>query len=84
MSTILPRAHARSRDHTRLSGVDGGVLRVSTTYDIRGLREKITSYDNATVGSGTVVNEVVYEYNDLGMPVKEYRASPPRMILPGG
>ncbi len=47
--------------------------RVSTTYDIRGLREKITSYDNATVGSGTVVNEVVYEYNDLGQPIKEYQ-----------
>ena len=77
-------ARAHDRVTTLGSGVDGGVLRVSTTYDIRGLREKITSYDNATVGSVTVVNEVVYEYNDLGMPVKEYRASPPRMILPGG
>jgi hypothetical protein len=48
-------------------------VRVSTTYDIRGLRERITTYDNATVGSGNVVNEVVYEYNDLGMPVKEYQ-----------
>ena len=34
------------------TGVDGA-SRVSTTYDIRGLREKITSYDHATVGSGT-------------------------------
>ena len=49
------------------------VRRVSTTYDIRGLREKITSYDNATVGSGTALNELVYEYNDLGMPTKEYQ-----------
>ena len=55
------------------SGVNGSVLRISTTYDIRGLREKVTSYDNATVGSGTALNELVYEYNDLGMPTKEYQ-----------
>ena len=55
------------------TGVDGTVRRVSTTYDIRGLREKITSYDNATVGSGTVINELVYEYNDAGQAVKEYQ-----------
>ena len=55
------------------TGVDGTVRRVSTTYDIRGLREKITSYDNATVGSGTVINELAYEYNDAGQAVKEYQ-----------
>jgi len=58
---------------TLASGVDGTVRRVTTTYDIRGLREKIASYDNATVGSGNVVNEVAYEYNDLGQPTKEYQ-----------
>ena len=46
---------------------------LSTTYEIRGLREKITTYDNATVGSGTALTELVYEYNDLGMPTKEYQ-----------
>jgi RHS repeat-associated protein len=55
------------------SGVDNAVLRISTTYDIRGLREKLTSYDNATVGSGSVVNEVVFEYDDMGMLVQEYQ-----------
>jgi hypothetical protein len=35
--------------------------------------EKITNYDSATVGSGSVVNEVVYEYNDLSMLEKEYQ-----------
>ncbi len=35
--------------------------------------ESITQYDNATVGSGSVVNEVVYEYNDLGMLEREYQ-----------
>ena len=47
--------------------IDGAVRRTSTTYEVRGMREKVTSYDNATVGSGSVVNEVLYEYNDLGM-----------------
>ena len=55
------------------TGVDGTVRRVSTSYEIRGLREKITTYDNATVGSGTALTELVNEYNDLGMPTKEYQ-----------
>ncbi|MBM4091636.1 MAG: hypothetical protein FJ276_19745, partial [Planctomycetes bacterium] len=55
------------------TGVDGAVRRVSTTFDIRALREKITTNDNATVGSGNVVNEVVFEYNDLGQLTKEYQ-----------
>ena len=31
------------------------------SYEVHGSIEKITSYDNATVGSGSVVNEVVRE-----------------------
>jgi RHS repeat-associated protein len=58
---------------TLATGVDGAVRRISTSYDIRGLREKVTSYDNATVGSGNVVNEVAWEYNDLGALEKEYQ-----------
>ena len=53
------------------TGVDGAVRRVSTTFDVRSLVEKITSYDNATIGSGNVVNEIVREYNDLAMVVNE-------------
>jgi hypothetical protein len=55
------------------TGVDGAVRRVSTTFDVRGLVEKITSYDNAAVGSGNVVNEVVREYNDFAMLTKEHQ-----------
>ena len=65
------------RTHDRVTtvgtGVDNAVLRVSTTYDIRGLVDKLTSYDNATVGSGSVVNEIVSEYDDLGLLSKEYQ-----------
>ena len=55
------------------SGVDNAVLRISRTYDIRGLFEKITSYDHATVGNGNVVNEVVYGYDDNGNTVSDYQ-----------
>jgi len=55
------------------SGVDGAVRRTSTTYEVRGLVEKVSTYDNATVGSGNVVNEVVREYNDVGVPAREYQ-----------
>ncbi|MCA9228669.1 MAG: hypothetical protein KDA47_23800, partial [Planctomycetales bacterium] len=56
------------------SGVDDAVRRISTTYEIRGLREKLTSWDNATVGSGDVVNEVLFAYNDFGQLITEYQA----------
>ena len=58
------------------SGVDGAVRRVSTSYEVRGLVEKSTSYDNATVGSGSVVNEVVREYNDVGLLTKDAGGGP--------
>ena len=45
------------------TGLDGAVRRISTTYDALDRPEKVTSYDNATVGSGNVVNEVQYEYD---------------------
>ena len=53
--------------------VDGAVRRISTTYEVRGMAEKITNYDSAAVGGGNVVNEVVFEYNDLGMVAKEHQ-----------
>ena len=55
------------------SGVDDTVRRIATTYDILGRREMITSYDNPTVGSGSVVNQVQNVYNDFGQLVTEYQ-----------
>ena len=55
------------------TGVDDAVRRIATTYDVIGRREKITSYDNPTVGSGSVVNEVGFVYNDFGQLVTEYQ-----------
>ncbi len=52
---------------TTLDGdFDGAVLRISRTYNSRGLPELVTQYNNATVGSGSVVDEVKYSYEDWG------------------
>jgi len=37
------------------------------------LIEKLTTHDNAAVGSSNIVNDIVREYNDLGLIVKEYQ-----------
>jgi len=55
------------------AGVNGAVRRLATTYDVRGAAVNLTSYDNATVGSGAIVNEIVNEYGDLGHLAKQYQ-----------
>jgi len=56
------------------SGVDGAVRRIGTTYEVRGMKATITSYDNATVGSGNVLNECQFVYNDFGQLTTEYQS----------
>jgi YD repeat-containing protein len=56
------------------TGIDGAVRRVGTTYEVRGLIEKVTSYDNATVGLGSVVREVQRAYNSFSQLTTEYQA----------
>ncbi|MBI3860974.1 MAG: hypothetical protein HY290_03680 [Planctomycetia bacterium] len=56
------------------AGVDTAVLRISKTYEVRGLVQNITSYDNATVGQGNVVNDVQKTYNTFGQLVTEYQS----------
>lgn len=52
-------------------GVDDAIRRISTSYDVRGLEEKITSHDAAT--GGNVANEVQNAYNDFGQLVEQYQ-----------
>ena len=47
------------------AGVDSAVRRLSARYDVRGLITTMSSRDNATVGSGRVVNQVQNAYNDF-------------------
>ncbi len=51
------------------SGVDGSVRKLGYTFNTQGLPEKFTSYNS----SGTVVNEVLRQYNGLGQLTKEYQ-----------
>jgi RHS repeat-associated protein len=51
---------------TLAGGFDGAVRRIETTYLSRGPTDKVTQYDNATVGSGSVTDEVEYAYDDWG------------------
>lgn len=56
------------------SGVDGSVRRIETSYEVRGMREKVTSYSSAAVGQGTVVNDVKFTYNDFAQLTRDYQS----------
>lgn len=56
------------------TGVDGSVRRIAMTYEVRGMREILTSYDHPDVGSGNVVNEVQFAYNDFRQLITDYQA----------
>lgn len=56
------------------TGVDGAVRRIATAYEVRGMRTKLTSYDNPTVGSGSVVNESQFAYNSFGQLTTDYQS----------
>ena len=55
------------------SGVDGTVRRIATEYDGLGRKSRITSYDNPTVGSGSIVNDLAFVYDDFGQLITEYQ-----------
>lgn len=54
--------------------VDDAVLRIETTFEVRGMKEHLTSYDDATAGMGTTVNDCQYAYNDFGQLTVEYQS----------
>jgi RHS repeat-associated protein len=56
------------------SGVDITVLRIQMAYEVRGMLSRVTSYDNATVGSGSVVNDVQLVYNSFGQLIADYQS----------
>jgi len=57
---------------TLAGGVDGAVRRISTVYDVVGNMRSVTSFNNAAIGSGTVVNQVLYEYDANGLLVRDF------------
>ena len=56
------------------SHIDNAVLRISRTYNERGLLASVTSWDNATVGNGSILNQVTREYNVFGQLKTEKQA----------
>jgi RHS repeat-associated protein len=53
------------------AGVDGAVRRIGTTYEVRGMVEKVTSYSDAA--GTTPVNEVQNVYNSFGQFQEQYQ-----------
>ena len=53
------------------TNVDSAVRRLQTTYEVRGMPSKLTSYDNPTAGSGNIVNEVSFTYNEFGQVTED-------------
>lgn len=55
------------------SGVDTAVLRLSTTYEVRGMAITLTSWDSASVSAGSVVNQCQFAYNDFSQLITDYQ-----------
>ena len=68
---------------TLATGFDNAVLRISTGYDDLGRVQLVTSYDNATVGSGSVVNEVKHSYDNWG-PLSKLEQDRDSAVAGGG
>ncbi|MEZ6129850.1 MAG: hypothetical protein R3C59_14300 [Planctomycetaceae bacterium] len=56
------------------SGVDGAVRRITTSYEVCGMKATVTSWNDASVTSGNVVNEAQFEYNDFGQLTHDYQS----------
>ncbi|MGL4462370.1 MAG: hypothetical protein ACRC1K_09455, partial [Planctomycetia bacterium] len=57
------------------SGVDGAVRRISTEYEVRSLVALLSSWSDATVGQGVVVNQVKSSYNGFSQLLQEEQAT---------
>ncbi|MFO0984308.1 MAG: hypothetical protein U1E76_21725 [Planctomycetota bacterium] len=73
----------QKRVSTLASGFDGAVRRIARTYTSLGQELLVTQYDNATVGSGSVVNEVKTTYDDWGN-VEKYEEDRDSAVAGGG
>ena len=54
--------------------MDAAVRRIEMTYEVRGMREHLTSYDNPAIGQGNIVNDVLFVYNDFGQLTTDYQS----------
>jgi RHS repeat-associated protein len=63
-----------------LSGVDGGTRSIKREYDTLARLEKVTSYSD-TAGSGTVLNQIQFEYNDLSLVSKSHQSHQSAVVI---
>ena len=56
------------------TSVDATIRRIASSYEVRGMHEKITSWSGEIVGSGSVVNEVQFAYNDFAQITADYQS----------
>jgi RHS repeat-associated protein len=54
-------------------GIAGQVRRIGASFNVRGQVDTVTSYDNPTVGAGSTVNEVKFQYNDFGLLAADFQ-----------
>jgi len=54
------------------AGVDGAVLQIARTYEVRGLVENTTCFDSAV--GGNVVNDVLSQFNQFSQLIGEYQS----------
>lgn len=64
----------QDRATTIPEGVSATIRRVETSYDVRGIVEFVSCFDNPAVGEGTTVNQVRYILDLFGRPVAEYQS----------
>jgi RHS repeat-associated protein len=53
------------------SGINAAVRRIALEYTDRGQLSKVSSHNNATVGSGTIVNQVALSYNAFNQLIED-------------
>ena len=51
--------------------IDTSILRIGKTYEVRGMIEYVTSYDESTIGTGNIVNQVLFIYDAFGQIVRD-------------
>ena len=67
---------------TLAASLDTAVRRIETAYEVRGMPIRVSSFDSPTVGSGGIVNEVQFQYNDFGQSILTSQAHS-GAVIPG-
>lgn len=56
------------------TGVDGSVRRLGVEYEVRGMPMRLTSFDEAAIDAGSIVNDVLLAYNSFAQIVSDAQA----------